>query len=164
MDIITIFEVLKKYGLVALTAVVAFTVLLGTVYFIYKKLFHGTKTFSKGQWITTMLLLGWFVVVLGLTMLNRGANYMEKINFALFSGYKNAWNEWSGTEYQLIIFNMLMFFPLGLLVPFLTKKGEKLSVVFCRLDGYSDRCLPYTAIWKFALSACRKAKYVYRDC
>lgn len=128
MDIITIFEALKKYGLVAMAAVAAFAVLLGIAYLIYKKLFHGTKTFSKGQWITAILLLGWFVVVLGLTTLSRGANYTGEINFALFSGYKNAWNEWSLTEYQLIIFNMLMFSPLGFLLPFLTKKGEKLSV------------------------------------
>lgn len=128
MDIITIFEALIKYGLLAVAAVAAFTVLLGVAYLIYKKLFHGTKTFSKGQWITAILLLGWFVVVLGLTTLSRGANYTGKINFALFSGYKNAWNEWSLTECQLIIFNMLMFFPLGFLLPFLTKKGEKISV------------------------------------
>lgn len=129
MDIITIFEALKKYGLLAVAAVTAFAVLLGIAYLIYKKLFHGTKIFSKGQWITAILLLGWFVVVLGLTTLNRGANYTAKINFALFSGYKNAWNEWSLTEYQLIIFNMLMFSPLGFLLPFLTKKGVKFSVV-----------------------------------
>lgn len=128
MDIITILDAFKQYGLLALAAAAAFSALLGAAWLIYKRLLHGTKPFSKGQWVTAILLLGWFTVVLGLTTLSRGANYTGEINPALFSGYKNAWNEWSLKEYQLIIFNMLMFSPLGFLLPFLTKKGEKFSV------------------------------------
>ena len=128
MDSITIFEALKEYGLLALAAAAAIAVLLSIAYLIYRKAFHGTKTFTKRQWITAILILGWFTVVLGLTTLSRGANYTGKINFALFSGYKNAWNEWSLVEYQLIIFNMLMFSPLGFLLPFIGKKSGKLSV------------------------------------
>jgi hypothetical protein len=40
----------------------------------------------------------------------------------LFSGYVSAWNNWSLSEAQLIIFNMLMFAPLGFLLPLLTQK------------------------------------------
>lgn len=128
MDIITILDALKKYGLFAVMAVVFFAGVLGVACLLYSKLFHGTKSLCGKQWIAAILLFGWFMVVLGLTTLSRGANYTGRINFSLFSGYVNAWNEWSLKEYQLILFNMLMFSPLGFLLPFLTKKGEKLSV------------------------------------
>ena len=114
----------------AFAAVVAFALLMGIAYLVYKKLFHGTKTLSKKQWMTTILLLGWLAVVLGLTF-SRGADDTGKINLALFSGYKNAWNQWSLLTYLFILFRVLLFSPLGFLLPFLTKKrGEAL------------RCLP----------------------
>lgn len=61
MDIISIFEALKKYGLLALVVVAVIGVLFVIVYLMYKKLLHRTKIFSKGQWIAVILLLGWFV-------------------------------------------------------------------------------------------------------
>lgn len=42
----------------------------------------------------------------------------------------NAWNKWSISELQLILFNMLMFVPLGLLLPLLLRKAEAFWVTF----------------------------------
>lgn len=128
MDFITIFQTIFKYGLLALAIIIVLSAIYGIGSLIYKKAFHGTKTLSKKQWIVLILITGWYLLVLGLTTISRSANY-GNINLSLFSGYINAWNKWSYRELQLIIFNMLMFAPLGFLLPLLSKKCEKLSLV-----------------------------------
>lgn len=127
MDLITIFEVILKYGLLALAIIIVLALIYAIGFLIYKKVFHGTKKLSRKQWIVLILILGWYLLVLGLTTISRPASYTGSINLSLFSGYMNAWNKWSYTELQLIIFNMLMFVPLGFLLPLLLKKGEKFS-------------------------------------
>lgn len=129
MDIYVIIITILKYGLLALTGTALPVAFYAGGYLIYKKVFHGTKTLSIQQWVTLVLLSVWLLLVLGLTTFSRGANFTGSINTSLFSGYINAWHEWSYTELQLIIFNMLMFAPLGFLLPFLTKKGEHFSFV-----------------------------------
>jgi len=127
MDIITIFSAILKYGLWALIAVIALALVYVVGYIVYRKVFHGTKSLSVKQGIVLILLAAWFVIVLGLTTFSRGANYTGSVNFSLFSGYISAWNQWSYSELQLIIFNMLMFAPLGFLLPFSCGKGRKFS-------------------------------------
>ena len=127
MDGITIFETLTKYGIWALLVVAAITMLAGVSYAVYKKVLHGTKSFPMKKAVVLILLAAWFLLVLFLTTFSRGANYTGKFNISLFSGYINAWNEWSFSEYQLIIFNILMFSPLGFLLPFWGNKTKKLS-------------------------------------
>lgn len=129
MDIYTILSTIFKYSLLALGGIAILIPLYAAGFLIYKKVFHGTKKLKIGQWIALVLLSGWLLLVLGLTTFSRGANFGGSINLSLFSGYVNAWHEWSYTELQLIIFNMLMFAPLGFLLPFLTKRGEKFPFV-----------------------------------
>lgn len=126
MDMITIFQAILRWGIPALAGGVVVFLLLASVYLIYKKAFHGKKTLTKVQAVSAVLLCCWLILVIGLTSLSRGANYTGEINIDFFSGYINAWNKWSISELQLIIFNMLMFAPLGFLLPLLWKKAEKI--------------------------------------
>lgn len=128
MDFITIVTTIFQYGLTALAIAAGLSLLYVLGYWIYKKGFHGTKTVSKKQWVVLALLSAWYLLVLGLTIFSRGANFTGSFNFSLFSGYLSAWNQWSYTELQLILFNMLMFAPLGFLLPFLSPKGEKFGI------------------------------------
>lgn len=130
MDIITIFQTILRWGILALLGGVVVFILLASAYLIYKKVFHGKKTITKMQAICAVLLCCWLILVLGLTTLSRGANYTGKYNIDFFSAYINAWNKWSITELQLILFNMLMFVPLGFLLPMLWKKAAKLWITF----------------------------------
>ena len=66
--------------------------------------------------------------MIGLTALSRGSNFTGSLNIDFLSGYISAWNNWSISELQLILFNMLMFVPLGFLLPLLWRKAEKLWV------------------------------------
>lgn len=128
MDMITILQALLRWGIPALAGGIAVFLVLASAYLIYKKVFHGKKTITKMQTICSVLLCCWLLLVLGLTSLSRGANYTGELNVDFFSGYISAWNNWSISELQLIIFNMLMFAPLGFLLPLLWKKAEKIWV------------------------------------
>lgn len=72
-----------------------------------------------------LLLFCWLIIVFGITTLSRAANYKSMINIHMFSGYINAWNKWSLSEFQLIIFNIIMFIPLGLLLPLYNDKFKR---------------------------------------
>jgi len=131
MDIISILSALSEWAVFALIAGAAgFTVIL-LGYLFYRKKLDGKYKISKRKFAVLFLLLGWFLVVLGLTTLSRGANYSDDFNFNLFSGYVNAWNKWSLSELQLILFNMIMFLPMGFLLPLLSKRAERFNVMFC---------------------------------
>jgi len=135
MDIYTILSMIFKYLLLALGGIAILIPLYAAGFLIYKKVFHGTKKLHIGQWISLILLSGWLLLVLGLTTFSRGANFGGSINLSLFSGYVNAWHEWSYSELQLIIFNMLMFAPLGFLLPFFNEAWRKISL--CLPDFFS---------------------------
>ena len=129
MDIVAIFQQIFQWSVPALIGGIALVLLFVAGYLIYKKGFHGEKAFPKAQVISAFLLCCWFILVLGLTSLSRGANFTGSFNIDFFSGYISAWNHWSVSELQLILFNMLMFAPLGFLLPLLWKKAENLWVV-----------------------------------
>ncbi|MEL7626494.1 MAG: VanZ family protein [Anaerolineaceae bacterium] len=137
MDIITIFQVLQKWGLFALGGGVVLALGIFAGYMIYKKVFHGQKQMSKTQGISLFLLCSWLALVLGLTTISRGANFTGSFNIDFFSSYVNAWNKWSISELQLIIFNMLMFVPLGFLLPLIWKEAEKFKVTFLVSLGFT---------------------------
>lgn len=125
MDSITILRTIFRCSLLALAGIGTLIPIYAGVFLLYKKRFHGSRTLSVKQWFALVFLSAWLLLVLGLTTFSRGANFTGTINTSLFSGYVNAWHEWSYTELQLIIFNMLMFAPFGFLLPFLFQKGEK---------------------------------------
>ena len=124
MDFITIFSALLRWGLPALAGGAAALLFLAGAYRVYKKVFHGRGTVRKGQAVCGGLLYCWLLLVVGLTSLSRGANFTGTFNPDLFSGYVSAWNNWSLSELQLILFNMLMFAPLGFFfAPFVETGG-----------------------------------------
>lgn len=129
MDFISILSALSEWALFALALSAVILALIISSYLFYKKKLHGKHEISKIKFVAFFLILGWFLVVLGLTTLSRGANFAADFNFNLFSGYVNAWNKWSLSELQMILFNMLMFLPLGFLLPLLSKKTERFRVV-----------------------------------
>lgn len=126
MDIMTIIYRLIPWILLA--CIVLATLVIA--YLLYQKFIKKTKPGFSAKSTTLLLLISWLVIVLGLTSFSRGANYSNMINLHLFSGYKNAWNQWSLKEFQLIIFNMLMFTPLGFLLPLYSDKFKRFLPTF----------------------------------
>lgn len=130
MDVITIVQTLFRWGVLAFVGGIAVGIVLASIYFIYKKVFHGKKSVTAIQAICAVLLCCWFILVFALTSLSRGANFDGSVNINFLSGYISAWNHWSISELQLILFNMLMFTPLGFLLPMVWEKAEKLWITF----------------------------------
>lgn len=128
MDVITIFQTLFHWGIIALAGTMILLLTLGGVYLIYRKLFHGRKRITIEKVICAGLLICWLFLVFCLTSMSRGANFTDSINVEFLSGYISAWNNWSISELQLILFNIIMFTPLGFLLPLLWKKAEKMWV------------------------------------
>ncbi|MBT2282687.1 VanZ family protein [Paenibacillus polymyxa] len=128
MDLIQVIGRLLPILAIALAAGVVVIGITYSVYIAYRKR-GGERRITSRQFIASFLILGWFVIVMTLTAFSRGANYEGWINLELFSGYINAWNKWSVSEFQLIIFNMLMFAPLGFLLPHIGMKTRHVKPV-----------------------------------
>ncbi|WP_170947979.1 VanZ family protein [Paenibacillus sp. 7516] len=121
MDFIQVVQkLLPVVGVALIVGLIAFGIVL-LAYRLYRKR-GGKRIIKLWQFIASFSLMGWLIMVMMLTTFSRGANYSGWVNLELFSGYVNAWNQWSLSEFQLIIFNMLMFAPLGFLLPLLGKK------------------------------------------
>lgn len=138
MDFISVLTTLAPIAFAAAAAALAALAASVLLYSLYKKR-GGKRTITRQQFLVAFLLLGWLAAVLGLTLFTRPAMFEGWFNFRLFSGYLNAWNNWSLREFQLIIFNMLMFAPLGFFLPLLTKRACRflpvllLSLLVCVL-------------------------------
>ncbi len=123
MDFITI-----KENLFPFLATSIIILLFGTgLYFIRKKLHKHVPPFST--YLLYLLLFCWMITVLGLTMFGRNTYLTNNINLKLLSGYFNAWNTWNIHELQMIVFNLLMFMPLGFLLSFLLQSKHKTTKV-----------------------------------
>ncbi|OIB02797.1 hypothetical protein AK95_32135 [Paenibacillus sp. LC231] len=99
-------------------------VLIGLYYYLYyrkqqserKPRIHMKKLFLGA------LFIGYVVFVLELTMLGRGHSHFLQINLHPFSDYIEAWNKYSLRDLQNGIFNIIMFIPMGILLPFISRK------------------------------------------
>lgn len=91
-------------------------------YVVYKKIFKGEKKIQKGKFIWFILLLCYLVVVVGVTMLSRGSWFENKTIHSFFYSYKEAWNNFKWRQWRDIILNILLFVPLGILLPMGVKK------------------------------------------
>lgn len=125
MDSITILQTLLRWALPALAGGAAALLALWAAYRLF---FRGRRPLTRLQAASLGLLCVWLSLVVCLTSLSRGANFAGQYNFHLLSGYINAWNHWSLRELQLILFNMLMFAPLGFLLPLAWPKARRFWV------------------------------------
>ena len=121
MRIEELFSLAKEYFVLGIVGAAVLIVALAVGYFIYKKCLHGEKQMAKRKLIGYAVLFFYLIVVAGATLLrgNYGGN-----NFCpyLFYSYRNAWNTCSVVEWRNIILNILMFVPIGFLVPLMFPK------------------------------------------
>lgn len=112
----------KEYAILGILAVAAIAVIYCIGYFlIYRKLMKGTKKPKPGKLILGAFFVIYLVVVLGVTMLNRGG-YMGGSVHTLFSSYRWAWYAFDETEWRNLFLNICMFIPFGFLLPLLCEK------------------------------------------
>ena len=127
MDIVSLG---MDYIVVGIVALLFVGMVFSLWYFLrFKKRRAGEKLDKKRLLIWAVFII-YGVVVLGVTMLSRGNYYGNNKIYPLFYSYKDAWNDFSQTEWRNIILNIFMFVPLGILIPVLSKKTEKFWIVY----------------------------------
>lgn len=120
-DIISLGSRYLQLGIVAV-------VLIAAIFLCYYMVSKRKNSGKPKPDIKKMALYGVFIcyliVVFGVTMLSRSGFWQNNIIQPLFYSYRDAWNDFSITEWRNIILNILMFVPFGFLLPFLSKKFQ----------------------------------------
>ena len=121
-----IIGIVREYFLLALTALIVLAVVFLIGYFIvYRKLLKGKKRLPKKQLFFGGLFIGYVIMVLGVTFLNRGSNFYGGMNLSFFSTYREAWYNFNLRHWQFVILNIVMFAPLGILLPLLHPRFKR---------------------------------------
>lgn len=124
----TIFSIIKDYFTTALFLIILLALLFLILYFlIYKKLLRGMASLSIKPTIVTFMLIGYLMMVAGVTIFNRSPYTMGNMDLTLFGSYIEAWNDFSVKNWQYVTLNIVMFLPLGILLPLLHDRFKKVA-------------------------------------
>lgn len=130
MSISGVIRLARQY---LLLGVIGATILIGLFLFgyfvIYKKKMKGTKKLNLSKLGLWTIFLIYIIIVMGATLLDRSSGF-EGINLHLFSSYIDAYNSFSLVEWRNIILNILMFVPLGFILPLLFNKCRKWYITY----------------------------------
>ena len=131
MRISSVIGLAQQYFLLGIIGLVIGIALFLFGYFvIYRRLLKGTKKLKMSKVALLSILFIYTVIVLGATIDNRMSTESKHISMHLFSSYKEAWNNFSPGEWRNIILNILMFVPLGILLPLIFKNCRKYWVTY----------------------------------
>lgn len=121
-----IIGIVREYFFLALIAGIVLGIIFFLGYFIvYRKLFGGKKSLAKKQLLLWGLFTGYIIMVIGVTFLNRGANYQGGMNLSFLSSYREGWYSYSARHWQFMYLNIFMFVPFGFLFPLLHSRFQK---------------------------------------
>lgn len=119
MHLTYVFQLAKQYAGVSLIAAVIAISLMVCSYVVYVKKYHQEEI--KIPW-TKFIAAGFFIfyfsIVIGATMLHRGRYEHGMAQLGLFETYKDAWYKADMVEWRNLVLNVLMFCPIGFLLPF----------------------------------------------
>lgn len=119
MSINTLLTQLGEVFVLAVPFSIMVTILLFVLNkYIYKKNIELWKVFPYFFFVLN------FMLIIYLTFLSRSETYGE-IDLHLFRSYREAWNTFSMRNWQLVLFNIIVFSPLGALLPVLCEKFRK---------------------------------------
>ncbi|MCD7894980.1 MAG: VanZ family protein [Erysipelotrichaceae bacterium] len=98
--------------------IVAFiiVIIIASLYAYIHKHVLKKNTLSKRQSLKYILLAVYLIVVFIATLFSRESSSYG-VSLQLLSSYRYAWNNFSISEWRYIILNILMFLPIGFLVP-----------------------------------------------
>lgn len=127
MRVTGVFQLAKEYmALGVAVALFVICILIVGYSFIYKRLLKGQKDISHKSALAGGVLIFYYVIVLGATVLSRHAVYHHATVLPFFATYREAWNEWSLVDWRNLILNVLMFIPIGFCFPCISKKCQML--------------------------------------
>lgn len=119
MHLTYVFRLGKQYAAFGLVAAVLSVLLMVCCYGIYYKYFRKEEAkFPWTKFVAGGLFVFYFSIVLGATMLNRGHSEHGMAQLGLFETYMDAWYEADMVQWRNLVLNVLMFCPIGFLLPF----------------------------------------------
>ncbi len=117
-----IYSIAKEYLLLGIIGVLFTGILfLAGYYFIYRKMFKGTKVPKGKRMFWSAVGICYLTVVLGATLLDRGGYYGNSVQLHLFASYRQAWYRGSVIEWRNLILNILLFVPMGIILPMISE-------------------------------------------
>ncbi len=139
MSLTGIIGIAKEYLMLGCIGAVLFAVLFLAGYFgVYKKIMKGKKRLSIGKLVLLMIFLVYLAVVFGAVFGSRAGGFWQtKIHLQPFSSYREAWYTFSVKAWRNLILNILMFLPMGVLLPLVFQKCRKFWVTYLAGFGIS---------------------------
>ena len=131
-----LFYLLQRGLNLALPAVVLAAVVLGTVWLIYRK---NDRPFPWKKAFLILVLIGWLVLTLFVTLLRGEGNGFREWNFHLFLAWKEAWSQFTLKVWLNVLLNIALFMPLGFLLPLLAQKFKNGLVML--ITGFGSSLL-----------------------
>lgn len=117
MGVSELMDILRHYFFLGLMGMAAIAVIIVAGYFlIYKKILKGKKKIGAGRLVWLILFLCYFLMLGGVTLISRGNSYQSG-RYPLFYSYREAWYSFSAQDWRNLILNIVMFVPLGFLLP-----------------------------------------------
>lgn len=104
-----------------------YCLIAATLSFIIFKVGFRRKDYPVWKLIPVFLLMLSTVFIIHLTCLTRSEAY-GTMDLHLFRSYYEAWNTFSIRNWQLIIFNILMFCPFGFLLPMVSRHCRNILI------------------------------------
>ena len=137
MKTMDILELLKNYIILGLKILIPVAIIFFIVYgLIYKKMIKGTKTINKSKILLCAISICYIVIVIGATFFSRQSTetYNDTFNLNLFSSYREAYHDigvsvLNNILVRNLILNIMLFIPLGFLLPLYSDKLKKMYIV-----------------------------------
>ena len=108
----------KQYLALGLILVLAVGIAAAVGYFIiYRKIMKGTRRLSAVRVVWCAVFLCYLTVLLAATLVDRGGSWTGGQIMPLFYSYREAWNSFSAVQWRNLVLNILLFVPLGFLLP-----------------------------------------------
>ncbi|WP_020617860.1 VanZ family protein [Paenibacillus daejeonensis] len=110
---------------------------VGAGYFVvYKWVLRGKRTLSYGKLGLGLVSFLYLFVVMGAVLLNRHPG-VESVQLQPFHSYRLAWHYWSVKEWRNVILNILMFVPIGFLLPLWSARLRRFWLAGLLAFGFS---------------------------
>lgn len=135
METMAILELLKEYIILGLKILIPVVIIFFIVYgIVYKKIMKGTKTIKKRKLVLYVISIAYVVIIIGATFLSRFQDsyiYDGEINLNLFNSYREAYHNINvdivkNKLFRNLILNIMLFIPIGFLIPFYSDKLKKM--------------------------------------
>lgn len=129
MRLSNIMDLLAEYVVLGAAIVLMLGVLFYVGYkLVYQKVLKGEKRLTGAQIFLGFVTVGYACVVFGAVFLSRGRFY-GAADLHLFSSWREAWNDMGSGLFRNNILNILLFVPLGFLLPFYGNTFKKMHKV-----------------------------------